>query len=63
MRVTYQTESGTGMLVLSPADLASLAGGVVTITGQVPERARTAWSMHLGNFVTRGGDVRWSASA
>lgn len=61
MRVTYEDDQGRGKIIEGPADLTTVAGGTVTITGAVPDRARTAWSMHLGNYVTRGGQVLWAS--
>lgn len=63
MRVQWEDDTeGKGHPVLSPADLAGVVGGTVTIRGRFPDKSRTSWSLHLGNYVTRGGQVQWERS-
>lgn len=58
MRAEWTDDTRTkGVPVRCPADLVGLSGGTVTITGTVPEATRTVWSLHLGNYATRGGSI------
>lgn len=58
MTVTWTDDDGTQFLpVHGPADLVALQGGTVEVAGQFPTSRRTAWSVQLGNYVTRGGSV------
>lgn len=57
MRVTWHDQTGKGKVILGPADLTTVRGGTVTIQGRVPDGTRTVWAMHLGNYVTAGGQV------